>query len=97
MGLHVRLDRGRYRVGFAVLDDGDGISYQYSLHAPTEDEAEQLAELRRTATRVLEQQRTDLVVVGPNESSRPTQLRTCGHAEGVLLAACGELGLKVET
>ena len=97
LGLHVRLDGGRYRAGFASVDDGGRVSYSYSLHAPTEGEAQQLHELQRTTLEVLRAQEPDTVVLARNESQDKGQLRTCAHAEGVVLAACAEHGLDVQT
>jgi Holliday junction resolvasome RuvABC endonuclease subunit len=89
LGVAVRIDKGAYIAGFAVLE-GDVCNREYSLAAPRDvDEAVQLAELYRRAVDLINEHTPDAVALGLSEIQAQSSAAIARRAEGAILAAAG--------
>jgi hypothetical protein len=93
LGVHARVSGGEYTVGFVLVENGNVVS-QVSVPAPGESEARQLSELHTRAVEIIGNAKADGVVLKMNES-QGSSAQTAHRAEGVLMAAAGELDIRV--
>ncbi len=94
LGVHVRVAEGRYVAGFAALE-GTTVVDSLAFRAPAEEER-QFSELYGRTLELVRAHDPMEVALQRNESHRsPRAFRVACRAEGVVLAAAGQLNKRV--
>ena len=98
-GVHSRQSGGRYDVALAVVDDATVLAHNHVLAAAGEAESDQFRNLYVRAHEVLRPHAVEVVVLWPPDPPpggrvKLTTTLAAGRAEGAVLAAAGELGMR---